>query len=563
MKKLLIISLFLMLQVSAFSQMAEYDQDYFINPTDYEIVLAGSFAELRTTHFHAGIDIKPKSPTGIDTIRAAADGYVSRIKIQTGGYGQALYIDHPNGYTTVYAHLKAFDEEISSYIDMVQKKTRSYTLDIYPDSTRFYFQKGQPIGLMGNTGRSFAKHLHFEIRETETEIPVNPGLFGVKPSDNRFPSLISVDIHRLTPDYHEQQSNTYYPQKTADGNYTINGGKVSFPAWICGISTQSYDQMNGASNRNGVYYQYTYVDDSLVHAFVLDKVSFDESKFINSHVDYKTRIEENRTCVRSYILPGNELSVYKNVKDQGLIKLFKDVSRKVKIVLGDIEGNETMVIFDIVREEKEPEQKFHSYNQLIRYGTADTVSAFGMQMIFPRKALDRDLYISYKKENDLYTVGNPSDVLFQSVALELPVGTIPDSLMKYVGIHQLNEDEWINCGGIIKEGKIKTYTSSLGAFKIGLDTLPPTIVLSENILLAPGKKIKAKMDDNIAAGGIASEIKYEVLLDGQWLVAPYKIMTRQLSFTIPPDIEKGEHVLEIKCTDHHNNQTVLRRTFTI
>ena len=563
MNRILVTSLLMMSLIPVFGQMAEYDPDYFINPTDYEIVLAGSFAELRTTHFHAGIDIKPKSPIGRDTIRAAADGYVSRIKIQTGGYGQALYIDHPNDYTTVYAHLEAFDERISTYINMVQNKTRSYTLDIYPDTTKFYFRKGQPIGFMGNTGNSFAKHLHFEIRETESEIPVNPALFGVKPVDNLSPSLISVDIHRLSPDYHEQVSNTYFPQKTADGHFTINGGKITFPAWICGISTQSYDQMNGASNRNGVYYQYTYVDDSLIHAFVLDKVSFDESKFINSHIDYKTRMEQNRTCVRSYLLPGNELSIYKKVKEQGLIKLFKDVNRKVKIVLGDIEGNETTVVFDIAREEKEPEPALQSYNQVIRYGTADTISAFGMQMRFPRKALDRDLYISYKKENDLYTVGKPSDILFQSAALELPVGEIPDSLLMYVGIHQLNEDEWVNCGGKIKDGKIMTYTSSLGSFKIGLDTLPPSIVLPGNIQFAPGKKIKAKMEDNISTGGMASEIKYEVLLDGRWLVAPYKIMTRELTFIIPPEIEKGEHVLEIKCSDYHKNQTVVRRTFSI
>jgi hypothetical protein len=545
-------------------QGAAPEAGYFDSPVDYSITLAGSFAELRQTHFHAGIDIKPKSKTGIDTIRAAADGFVSRIKVQTGGYGQALYIDHPNGYTTVYAHLDEYTDTLTRFIRNIQKKTESYPLDIYPDSTAFYFRKGEPIGLMGNTGRSFAKHLHFEIRETESEIPVNPAIFGIKPRDTRPPVVLSLDIHQISPDFYEHHSSTYYPIGLKDGSYTINNGSVSFPAWTCGISVQSYDLMNGASNRNGVFYQKTYVDDTLFHSFTLDKVSFDESRYINSHVDYAQRVKNKRTLVRTFKLPGNQLSVYDSIKNNGLISLFQNNSRAVRIVLGDVEGNETEVRFNIKRTDQIPPPETKPFNFKVAQGKADTISAWGSRVIFNPQSLDRDLYITVKKEEDGFLIGHNSNKLFSSVQLSLPLNNAETDSLNHLGIWYQEEDKWINLGGNIQNGKITTRTAALGKFSLGYDTIPPTISIHTSAAsIVPGKKIKATLDDNIQTGGLADEVKYSVFLDGSWIIGAYKIMTRELEISVPEDISPGPHQLTIQAIDHHGNTTEKNLSFNI
>lgn len=529
---------------------------YFDSPVDYSITLAGSFAELRQTHFHAGIDIKPKSKTGIDTIRAAADGYVSRIKVQTGGYGQALYIDHPNGYTTVYAHLNEYTDTLTQFIRNIQRKTESYQLDIYPDSTAFYFKKGQPIGLMGNTGRSYAKHLHFEIRETDSEIPVNPAIFGLKSRDSRPPVVLSLDIHQISPDFHEHHSATYYPVGLKDGSYTINNGAVSFPAWTCGISVQSYDLMNGASNRNGVYYQKTYVDDTLIHSFTLDRVSFDESRYVNSHVDYTQRTLNNRTLVRTFRLPGNQLSVYDSIKDNGLIRLYQNKSRAVKIILGDVEGNETEVRFNINRAESIPPPETIPFNFKVKEGKSDTISAWGARVIFNPQSLDRDLYLTVKKEENEFIIGNNTTKLFSPVELSLPLDLSEGDFIKQLGIWYQEKDQWINMGGNIKDGKIITQISDLGKFTLGSDTISPTITIhTPGSSIGPGKKVKVTLDDNIQTGGLAEEVKYAVFLDGSWMVAAYKSMTREMEIKIPEDIAPGSHQLTIQAKDDYGNAT--------
>ena len=536
---------------------------YFGPPVDYSITLAGSFAELRATHFHAGIDIKPKSKTGIDTVRAVADGYVSRIKVQKGGYGQALYIDHPNGYTTVYAHLDAYADSIRQFIENIQHKTRSYTLDIYPDSTLFHFSKGEPIGLMGNTGNSFAKHLHFEIRETESEIPVNPALFGLKPKDDRPPVVLSVDVHQITPDYYEHNSKTYYPSKLQDGTYTINGGKIRHPAWQCGISVQSYDLMNGASNRNGVYYQHTYVDDTLYHSFTLDKVSFDETRFINSHVDFNQRYNNNRTLVRTFKLPGNELNVYDSIRNNGLIKIYEKIPREIKIVLGDIEGNESVIKFQITRDGNMLPPGKKDYTHKVKYGIRDTIELDNGQLVFNSQCLDRDLYLNIEPEGTGYLIGEGETKLFSSVEITLP---LPDTIIypsDKTGIWYMSDDQWINLGGQIEGDKIVTYSSGLGKFKLGVDTIPPTINMNKSYkVVRPGSTIGATLQDNMPSGGLASAIHYDVYLDGKWIIAPFKNMTRRLSVKVPKDISPGLHKLHIKVADHHGNTTSRTIEFT-
>ena len=162
-------------------QQPDYKSLGFIKPLNLPLRISGNFCEVRSNHFHSGIDFKTNGTIG-HPIYAVADGYVSRIKISPYGYGKALYITHPNGFTTVYAHLSEFEDSIGAYVKRQQYKNKKFSIDIYPPKGKLMLSQGQEIAKSGNTGGSSGPHLHFEIRETESEMPVNPLLFkmGIK-----------------------------------------------------------------------------------------------------------------------------------------------------------------------------------------------------------------------------------------------------------------------------------------------------------------------------------------------------------------------------------------------
>ncbi|MCB0432591.1 MAG: M23 family metallopeptidase, partial [Mangrovimonas sp.] len=203
MKKLLYI-LTILCQTSLLAQ-TNYPQDYFIDPLDINLVLAGTFAELRANHFHSGLDIKTQQREGLK-VYACADGFVSRIKISHGGYGKALYITHPNGYTTVYAHLQKFAPKIEAYIKEHQYGQESYEIEVFPGAVELLVKQGDVVAYSGNSGGSEGPHLHFEIRDNE-ERPINPMLFGIDIKDTTKPIIKEVYAYPISDDAHINQTN--------------------------------------------------------------------------------------------------------------------------------------------------------------------------------------------------------------------------------------------------------------------------------------------------------------------------------------------------------------------
>jgi len=224
----------------AFSQL-DPDSTSFIPPIKYKLKLAGSFAELRTNHFHSGIDIKSKDGTGGDDIIAAESGFISRIKIQSGGYGRALYMDHPNGYTTVYAHLDEFDSSVEAFVEDIQVSVEQFEVDIYLPPGKFTFNQGEKIGVLGNTGRSYAPHLHFEIRETTSERPVMPALFNIKVEDNIPPVIKEVYVYELD-EYGNPLNKKKVSHSGEKGNYKLRTDYVKVSSNKVGIGVNTYDR---------------------------------------------------------------------------------------------------------------------------------------------------------------------------------------------------------------------------------------------------------------------------------------------------------------------------------
>ena len=263
----------------------KYPQNDFISPVDHKITLSGNFGELRSNHFHSGLDIKTQQRTGLK-VKASANGFVSRIKVSHFGYGKALYITHPNGYTTVYAHLQKFSPEIEAYVKKQQYEKESYEIEVFPKAEDLLILKDTLVAYSGNSGGSGGPHLHFEIRDKQ-ERPMNPMLFGINIKDSSNPIVKSIYVYPLDKNSFVNSSNTKQkirltPLKNGDYN-TENINAIG----NIGFAINAFDRQDLAANSNGVYNIQTYINGSRNFEIDFKRFSFDETKHINQLIDYE------------------------------------------------------------------------------------------------------------------------------------------------------------------------------------------------------------------------------------------------------------------------------------
>ncbi len=545
-------------------QLIDYDKGYFINPVGHKMVLAGSFGELRTNHFHSGLDIKPQKYNTSEPILTAANGYVSRVKIQRGGYGRALYISHPNGYTTVYAHLAKFSDDLEQYIEKMQYKLESFEVDIYPQPHELSVTQGQIIGMMGTSGRSYGVHLHFEIRETQSEIPVNPMLFGHGPEDHKLPLINSLSIHALDPDKVVLKKQNFQTKYKGKGVYTLNNKTISFPAWNIGLAVHSFDKMDGGKNTNGIYSLKMFVDDSLYYGFEMDRISFSETNMINAHIDYENKIKKNSTYQLCYQLPGNTLSIY-NQKGDGTIKLYKNKSRQIKIIVEDLAGNISTLDFNILRDPNIKAIERPEYNFIVDYKEADTLRFGNVEAIIPLHALYKKYYLSCESgiDSDHFSIGTNALPLRKSCIVNIK--SLPnDSLSNKRCITVKKDKNWISYGGVWDGSILSARIRQFGKFKVTIDNTKPTIkAVKFPTKIKNNQTLQLKVYDNLQTKGSAKSLSINVHIDGKWILYEYKSMTKIVTINLPKNILKGKHDFVLSATDDRGNTKEYRKTFQV
>jgi murein DD-endopeptidase MepM/ murein hydrolase activator NlpD len=560
LNRLLLVYIALSFSSAMYGQGSLVFDEVFMSPVDHKIKLAGSFGELRANHFHAGIDIKSSNGEEGDTIKATVSGLVSRIKIQRGGYGQVLYIDHPNGFTSVYAHLQKFAPKLQSFIKERQLRNKSYEIDIYPEKGDFVFIQGEPIGIMGNTGRSYGPHLHFEIRKTDTEVPENPYLHDIGPEDKRPPLLYAVEAHGLNNEHQKIWS------RSQSGTQNAKNKPVTFevPAWRAGMAIQTFDLMDGASNKNGIYSIEMKVDDSTYYRHVMDRVGFHHSKYINSHVDYGEKKANNRTLTKCYISPGNELEFYPDVINSGEIELYKDKSRKVEFSIKDYKGNTTSYqCFLKRREAKEGEIINPTFQRYLKQGESSNIKIGSCNFFFPSNAFDKNTYLIYKEklvDNKIaFSLNDNTQPLFSYPVVSIPLTGLNDTSLNDKVI--LLYDGKSSYGGHIENDSLRARIGAFGDFAVVYDTIPPTIDVGSFLSNAVGKRyFRFAIYDNYESAGYTSDIKYDVYIDGEWIVAPIKALGNVL--IVPLDeIPTGSHTIKIRVEDPVGNVTLWEREF--
>ncbi len=547
-----------------------YPTDYFRAPVGESIRLSGTFGELRPGHFHSGIDIK-----GVigQTLYAAADGYVSRIRVSSGGYGKVIYLTHPNGYTTVYAHMNNFTPELEAYVKKAQYARRSFELQLYPGKGTFTFRKGEPIGAMGISGNSFGPHLHFEVRNSSNSKPINPLLFGFPFVDDDPPRIHQLRVYGLDDRLATLEAKSY-EVVGSNGKFRLAGDNpIRIPAWRAGFALEVYDHMNRGANRNGVYKLEMRVDGELVYAFDLETFSFSETRYLNAHVDFAMQVEEGDLLHRFYKLPGNRLSIYRREVNQGAVKLFLEKARQVVLRTEDAFGNTAELTFEVLRAEIPEEERRPAYDYLLPYDRENVIDNYGIYLRFPRGAFYEDLPLRYHSTpapsgpyfSDLHHLHRETTPVHRSFELRLRPALMPDALREKAFVARLDEDgEVVNCGGTWKNGLLVTDVRRFGDYIIMADQTPPSV---EPVVFTPAMRGQRKMvfriKDDLPTDGSADGLTYEARVDGDWILMEYDAKNDLLIHRFDGRIKAGDHELVIRVSDGLNNTTVWKNKFSL
>ncbi len=561
---------------TAFSQNS-YPTDYFRSPLDIPLVLSGTFGELRSNHFHSGIDIKTQGVQG-KKIYSIADGYISRIKVSPWGYGKALYIRHPNGYTSVYGHMKGFNEKIDQYVKEMQYSRESFDIELYPDANRFPLTKGDIIGLSGNSGGSGGPHLHFEIRDTRTEKPINPILFGFDIADSKPPSIGNVYIYPVTPSSTVNSKNEREGFNTVykgGGTYVLKGTKPIVAGGTIGFGIEAYDQLDGAYNKNGIYSIELFIDDELHYSHKMETFAFGETRYINCLIDYSEKECCGRKIQKCYIEDNNQLSIYGEKKNRGYAFFNDNEKHHVRYLIKDTKGNTSTVQFDIQSTSFTPPtivdttEAIDSNLITFQFNKVNHFKTNQVELYLPEDALYHDIDFEYHMSNEVYedhyshlhTIHNSATPVHKKYVLSIRAVNIPKKhIHKAIIVSKDSKGSIASEGGKWDSGFITTSTRTFGDFYITIDSIPPTI---KPINIYAGKNMSKNTQLIMKIGDNLSGIEtYRGEVDGKWILMDYDAKNARLTYYFDEHVQKGKHTFTLYVTDGSGNKASYEAKFT-
>lgn len=561
MGKKFLVSLFL--GCCVWAQAQDVSRSSFRVPLDIPLYLSGNFGELRPNHFHGGLDFKTQGVEG-KPVHSIEEGYISRISVMPGGYGNALYVTHPNGYTSVYGHLKEFASAIAKYVEDEQYAKESFEVNLFPDASLFPVKKGEVIALSGNTGSSGGPHLHLEIRNTEANEPVNPLPFYLSEiKDTKPPRAYSV---------------MFYPQA---GKGVVNGSKqkrsIAFvnrsgrtvlaqpvDAWgEIGLGLRAYDYMNETNNTYGVFSVTLYVDSVKVFNSMVDRFLFDENRAINGWTDYDVYKQKRSWYMKSFLPAGNRLRMLHAGDNRGFVRINEERDYHIMYVLEDAHGNVSRYRFTIRGKRRQIPSHVPQGKYLLRWDQANIIQEPGMELAIPKGMLYDDVEADTKIIRDssavafVYQLHNSPVPLHTYCPLAIGIRNFPvaDTTKYYIAGKWGNALHYV--GGTYENGWMKASIRELATYTVAIDTVPPKVEPLNKGMWERSKEIAFRLSDKHT--GIRS---YKGMIDGKFVLFTYNLRRRLACKLAKARIERGKrHTLELEVTDFCGNVTRVKEEF--
>ena len=564
--------LFSLLIFSPFQNFSK-DSTTFISPVTIPLYLSANFGELRSDHFHSGIDIKTQGVVGKEVV-AAADGYVYRIGVLPGGFGKTLYVRHASGYSTVYAHLDRFIPVIDEYVLDEQYRTESFQVNLYPTKDQFVFKQGELIGYAGNSGSSTGPHLHYEIRDSRNENPVDPLQFAFGIKDTRKPIFEKLIVYPMDEQsvINGKNSKKTFNIEGDNGEYYIHPDNKIVVNGTAGFGIKAYDLLNGASNKCGIHSMEMSVDGNPVYKYVLDEYSYDETKYVNSHIDYETLQKEKYYVQELFTAPNDKLSIYGDIVNNGRVSFSDNLAHRVVIVVKDSHGNSSSLAFNFQNDTTATAITTAAPQNFVMmpFNTTNVFRAENINVSIPSGSLYDSLRFVYnvtkgdeKMYSDLHRVHDIYTPIHKSFTLKIRPKTVPSGKESKLLIVKLDNSKRKNPlkTELTSDGFLTASASGFGDYFVDIDTVPPRITPQGNIngeTLSGKKEIRIKITDDLS--GIKS---YVPVIDGKWAMFEFDQKNEMLIYQFDKArIQKsGSHKLVLTVTDNVGNTKVYEAEF--
>ena len=553
MKKLIFLVLFISININS---QTNYPKDYFSNPLNIEIILNGNFGESRPSHFHSGIDFKTQFKEGLDVF-SSAEGYVSRISIKHGGFGKALYINHPNGFTTVYGHLKKFNKKIEDYIKRIQYNKKTYQIEHYLKKDVLKIDGNEKIANSGNTGSSSGPHLHYEIRLTKNQKAINPQLFGFDIKDTRKPTISSVFLYNL-----DSLSNIGDPTKLKIKkiNDSVYQSEKVFTNGTIGFGISGFDRQDLANNKNGIYKYSTYYNNKKIIDFNFESFYFEESIKIKTLIDYKYYIKNKSRIIKLFKDKGNDLSIYLNNKS-GYIDV-ENNSSFYKIIVSDLNGNKSIVKIPIIKSDLIIDSlkkiKLFKSNKNINNKLDYNFKFENAEIKIAKNTFTKEIQLNIESLKDSIKIINPEIAVFKNIKINFFNKNKKKG--NYLALKDKDGNESFATANLNSKNYFYHKTKSLGTYFVKNDSLPPLIQLKNfknNDWISNKNFIRLNIVDNET--GIKN---YKVKINSKWTLFEYEYKKNELFYEFDSYfLNQTKNLIEVFIEDLAGNKTQKNFTF--
>jgi murein DD-endopeptidase MepM/ murein hydrolase activator NlpD len=539
-----------------------YPTDYFCSPLDIPLTISGNFGELRTNHFHAGLDFRTQQKEGLN-VYASAEGYVSRIKISTFGYGKAIYISHPNGYTTVYGHLKMASPAIQKYIKEQHYKEKAFEIDVFPKPDELIIKEGEFIALSGNTGGSGGPHLHFEIRDSKTEKIINPMFFGFDRlmADTRLPqigALMAYPINNNSVVNESQKPTLVNLSLQKDGTFLSEkikaNGKIGF-------SINAWDLMDFSYSKNGLYKVESFVNGKPHFGYTFDTFGFDEGKFINALLDYPRFANTGVRFQKLFTKNPYGLSILKSTSENGIINIVHNLTTNYRIEISDFNNNKIIVNIPIIFSENAAKvlREVSKSKILLKSKIENIYSKENITVSVPENTFYEDFYLDFEVKNDTLTFADESFAQHNAIVVTFKKNMdVPDKSKVFIAT--IEGKKLIYNKTKNKDDEFITYTKNLGKMILAQDTTKPKIT---PLTLAKTKTISKQKSIDFSISDDLSGIKeYNGYINGEWVLFDYDFKSKKLSYNMSDDfVKEGNNELKLVVSDNLGNSTIFETSF--